>query len=231
MGTDEDGDGVGTPVLRYKKPDVGKEYPRVSPPESDEFNSGTLGLQWQWHANPKLVWSVMLPGKDYLRLFALPRSKDFVNHWETPNLLLQKFPAPDFTATAKISLETTDLNQSGGMLIMGRDYSSLQLTKVENGYELSQIICRQADKGKPEKMVASRLLSSKELFLRVQVRAPDAQCVFSFSLDGKNFETIGEPFTAVPGGWIGAKVGLFAGKSADSARGGYLDVDWFRITR
>ena len=231
MGTDEDGDGVGTPVLRYQKPNVGKVYPLASTSESDEFNSGTLGLQWQWHANPQLVWSVMLPGKDFLRLFALPRSKDFVNHWETPNLLLQKFPAPDFSATAKISLETTDLNQSGGILIMGRDYSSLQLTKVENGYELSQVVCRQADKGKPEKTVASRQLSSKELFLRVQVRAPNALCEFSFSLDGKNFETIGEPFTAVPGGWIGAKVGLFAEKSADSGRGGYLDVDWFRITR
>ncbi len=230
IGADPDGDGMGEPVLRHVKPHADTKHLSVSPPESDEFSGGELGLQWQWHANPQLVWSALLPGKDHLRLFALPRSAQFINHWETPNLLLQKFPAPDFTATAKITLEATDADQSGGLLVMGRSYSALQLTKVSDGYVLQQVICEQADKGKPEVVVASRPLREKNLYLRVQVRGPEARCTFSFSTDGQTFEPIGDPFTAVPGGWIGAKVGLFAGKGSGSARGGYLDVDWFRIT-
>lgn len=230
MGVDEDGDGTGEPVLRYKKPDLGQAYPPLSIPASDDFSGGQPGLQWQWHANPKLTWSVMLPGKEYLRLFALPRSESFVNHWETPNLLLQKFPAPDFTVTTSLTLEASDKQQSGGLIIMGRNYSSLQLTRVEEGYELAQVVCLQADKGKPENVIATKLLQEKSLQLRVKVSAPDARCEFSYSTDGKTFYRIGEDFMAVPGGWIGAKVGLFAGKAADSARGGYLDVDWFTVT-
>ena len=48
IGIDDDGDGCGDPVLTYKKPNVGKEYPICTPQESDEFDGMTLGLQWQW---------------------------------------------------------------------------------------------------------------------------------------------------------------------------------------
>ena len=56
IGVDKNGNGIGEPVLTWKKPDVGRTYPIVTPPESDEFNDPTLGLQWQWHANPKITW-------------------------------------------------------------------------------------------------------------------------------------------------------------------------------
>lgn len=231
MGVDKDGDGTGEPVLKHKKPNVGATYPIVTPLESDEFNNDELGLQWQWHANPHLVWSALMPGKDYLRLFALPRAENFVNHWETPSLLLQKLPAPNFTATTKITLETTDTAQTAGLIIMGRSYASLNFTKVNNGFELAQVVCNQADKDKPEKVITKIFIQDKNIYLRVQVAAPDAICTFSYSMDGKKFTPIGKPFTAAAGGWIGAKVGIFSSKSAGSARGGYADFDWFRIEK
>ena len=40
----------GEPVTTYNKPKSGSNT-IVNPQESDEFNDGTLGLQWQWHAN------------------------------------------------------------------------------------------------------------------------------------------------------------------------------------
>lgn len=70
IGIDKDGDGKGEPVLTYKKPNVGKTYPVVTPQESDEFNNREPGLQWQWHANPKVTWSALIPNSGYLRLFA-----------------------------------------------------------------------------------------------------------------------------------------------------------------
>lgn len=51
IGEDKDGDGCGEPVTRYKKPNVGKNYPVETPADSDEFNTRQLGLQWEWHAN------------------------------------------------------------------------------------------------------------------------------------------------------------------------------------
>ena len=56
IGNDEDGDGVGEPVSIFKKPNVGQSYPKVTPPDSDEFNQPKLGLQWQWQANPQIYW-------------------------------------------------------------------------------------------------------------------------------------------------------------------------------
>jgi hypothetical protein len=48
-------------------------------------------------------------------------------------------------------------------------------------------------------------------------------------LDGKIFNQIGESFTARPGKWIGAKVGIFALGTGAAGERGYADFDWFRM--
>src|SRR5690606_33801963 len=53
MGEDKNNDGIGEPVMQWKKPKVGKQFPVRVPQTSDEFNEKQLGFQWQWHANPK----------------------------------------------------------------------------------------------------------------------------------------------------------------------------------
>ncbi|KRF42909.1 hypothetical protein [Paenibacillus sp. Soil787] len=48
------------------------------------------------------------------------------------------------------------------------------------------------------------------------------------SLNGVDFTVLPvEPFEASEGRWVGAKVGVFASGSG----GGYLDIDWFRVTK
>ncbi len=64
IGEDKNNDGNGNPVLRYKKPNVGKTYAKENPVESDEFNDLRLGLQWQWQANPEATWSFMNTQKE-----------------------------------------------------------------------------------------------------------------------------------------------------------------------
>jgi len=93
IGIDKDGDGKGEPVLTYKKPNVGKTWPVQTPQESDEFNSNTIGLQWQWQANPKPYWA--FPGNGYLRLFSAQVPDSAKNLWQVPNVLMQKFPAEE----------------------------------------------------------------------------------------------------------------------------------------
>lgn len=57
-------------------------------------------------------------------------------------------------------------------------------------------------------------------------------CNFSYSLDGKKYESLGVPFRAREGQWIGAKVGMFCTRPAIKTNdGGWADVDWFRITK
>ena len=234
IGIDKDGDGKGEPVLTYKKPNVGKVYPIVTPPESDEFNQSQIGLQWQWHANSKVTWSFLNQAKGSLRLFAYPQPANAVNLWPVPSLLLQKFPAPDFTATTKIKFSIEwDVWQSkkAGLLIMGNDYSYISISKNEKGYQVQQIICLNALNGESEKVVASAPIQTSEVYLRVNVKAPNASCSFSYSEDGVSFKPLGEAFTAKPDKWIGAKVGLFCTSRPDVRTGAYADIDWFRIDK
>ena len=46
IGADPNGDGRGEPVIRHRKPDVGREYPVQALQTSDEFDDGDkLALQ------------------------------------------------------------------------------------------------------------------------------------------------------------------------------------------
>jgi beta-xylosidase len=233
IGVDKDGDGKGEPVLTYKKPNVGKTYPVATPPESDEFDKDELGLQWQWQANPKIQWSALIRNTGYLRLFAYP-SDTSKNLWTVPNLLLQKFPAPDFTATAKLEWNAEPNawdKKKAGLIIMGDDYAYLSISKTDKNYVIKQVVCKGASAGRGEEIADQQNLTDSTIYVRVIVSSPDAQCIFSYSEDGINFKTIGKPFTAKPGRWIGAKVGLFCISGAGVRHGGYADIDWFRITK
>lgn len=229
MGVDTDGDGCGDPVLTYKKPNVGKNYPIETPAESDEFNDEKLGLQWQWHANPKHFWG-MNSRLGFLRLNAEFIPQDFVNLWSVPNLLLQKTPADEFTAITKLLLQSETPGEKVGLVMMGIDYSSLSLVKTATGFELQQIICLDSEKQTPEKLIVKKELSKNEIYLRIQVKEKGL-CVFSYSLDGKEFSSIGESFTARQGKWIGAKVGLFCLNPLQVGPRGHADVDWFRVDK
>jgi beta-xylosidase len=234
IGDDSDGDGRGQPVAFFKKPDVGKVFTPKTPQENDEFESRNIGLQWQWHANEKIQWSALIPGKGHLRLFAYPAVPGAKNLWTAGNLLMQKFPAPDFTVTTKVSYYTEwDVWQGkkAGLLIMGNDYAYISISKDNDGYSVKQILCKNANNQGAESVVQSKPVKSGTVFLRVQVRAPGAQCVFSYSENGVDFTTVGKPFPAQQDKWIGAKVGVFCTSTPDERIGGYADFDYFRISR
>lgn len=244
----------GQPVLKYKKPNVGKTYPVNNPVESDEFNTPTLGKQWQWHANYDQTFGMPTPN-GFFRLFCHRQSADYKNLWEAGNLLLQKTPADNFTATAKLTMTAKDEQQYGGIIVMGMDYSSIVLRRVGDKFELQQITCKQADKGKPETITTLATLKPTEvdanpyqpsihcqLYMRLKVEyiggktkagenKHEARVTFAYSKDGKKFTACGEPFTMRQGKWIGAKIGLCAAEPAGKKVRGWVDVDWFRITK
>ncbi|RXK86830.1 glycoside hydrolase family 43 protein [Filimonas effusa] len=234
IGNDPDGDGKGEPVLLHKKPAAAKTAAIQTPAESDEFNDTRPGLQWQWHANPQIRWSAMLLNTGFLRLFAFPAPAAAKNLWPVPNLLLQKLPAPAFTATVKMKFTVeweVWQTKKAGLLVMGNDYAYLSISKDEKGYKLSQVLCKNAGEGTSETIVAEKLIDNPELCLRVTMTAPDAAYSFSFSEDGQHFQPIGIPCKAQPDKWIGAKLGLFCTADPSVRIGGYADIDWFRIEK
>ncbi|MGB5243964.1 MAG: glycoside hydrolase 43 family protein [Lutimonas sp.] len=229
IGKDEDGDGIGEPVVKYSKPRVGKTYPILRPPESDEFDKPQLGLQWQWHANPQVNWGLPT-SSGHFSVYCQPKPTGAVNLWEVPNLLLQKFTAEVFTATSKITFHARSDGDSMGFLVMGLDYSYIGLRKKGEAYYISQIICKNADRQGLESESEPIRVRANTLFLQVKVGA-DGVCDFLYSEDGEKFIGIGKSFRAREGKWIGAKIGFFALSDRKTNDSGSVDIDFLRINK
>ena len=240
-GIDKDGDYCGEPVTTYRKPKTSGKVQVVNPAESDEFSDTRLGLQWQWHANYNETFGMPTAFGSY-RVYTHKVSEKFQNLWEVPNLLLQKTPADKFTATTKIRFTSKDQNQTGGLLMMGLDYSGLVVKRVGNDFQLLQISCKSADKGKPqtEQLIATLKPTAVDqidyqpgthidIYMRMSVN--DGKMHFSYSLDGKKYTKCGTEFTMREGKWIGAKIGFVAYESGQKTNRGWIDADWFRVTR
>ncbi len=228
IGSDPGDHGTGEPVLAYKKPNVGKGWPINTPSDSDEFNENRMGLQWQWQANPKPNWMFPAGTLGFMRLFNTPLPEGFQNFWDVPNLLLQKFPGPEFTATTKVTFTPRAVGEKAGLIVMGLDYAYLSVKKTPNGLVVSQTICKDADKHSAERESTVIALQGDTVYLRVRV-PKDALTEFSYSTDGAKFTTVGERFPARQGRWIGAKVGIFAVGTGIARESGYADFDWFRF--
>ena len=229
----------GEPVLKYRKP---KSEARtvVNPVESDEFDMPFLGKQWQWHANYDQKFG-MPTAFGTMRVYTHKVSKNFVNMWEVPNMLLQKTPTDRFTATAKFRMTAKDQNQMGGIIMMGLDYSALVVRRVGDEFLLQQITCKAADKGKPEEVKTIATLKPtavdqtdyqpaihEDIYMRMVVR--DGKCRFLWSVNGKSFKNAGMEFTMKEGKWIGAKIGFVAIEPAGNTNRGWVEADWFRVT-
>lgn len=241
IGVDKDGDGCGDPVSRYRKPKTDKTYPIETPVESDEFDTRKLGLQWEWHANYQDVFG-FTTNMGYVRIYGHELSPHFKNFWEVPNLLMQKFPAEEFTATAKLKVSAKDDGQLSGLIIMGWDYSWIGVEKLGEKFLLKQAVCKDAEQGNLEQVSTLAVLEpsrkfeaglfpnyEREIYIRVHVDK-GAYCRFSYSLDGKKFTEAGTLFKARQGKWIGAKVGMFSVTPHGKERG-WVDVDWFRVEK
>ncbi|WP_324671314.1 glycoside hydrolase 43 family protein [Hymenobacter sp. GOD-10R] len=230
-GQDEDGDGTGEPVLTYRKPNVGKSYPAGGPQTSDDFSQPNLGLQWQWHAAPQKQWYTLNPKAGTVRLHAAAMPTDNGSLFYAGNLLLQKFTAPAFEATTKLTFKSEKAGERAGLAVMGNYYTSICLEQKAIG---SRIVVyegkRQDRKYLLPRELASIEVSTETVWFRVRVNA-DATCAYSYSLDGNSYQEIGGRYPVEKGTWIGAKVGLFCLSPSVLKSKGYADFDFFSVAK
>ena len=242
----------GEPVITYKKPlsSLPSSLP-TNPAESDEFNAPTLGLQWQWQANYQQTFG-MPTAFGTMRIFTHKLDADAQNLWLVPNMLLQKTPADEFTVTTKLRLTAKAEGQMGGLIMMGLDYSALLLKRVGDKFQLLQVTCHNADKGKPqtEQLIATLKATAKDdtdykpaihedIYLRLTVSNAEAGqphggkpiVRFAYSQNGKKLTPCGEAFTMRQGKWIGAKFGLVAVESNPKSDRGWIEADWMRVSK
>jgi beta-xylosidase len=230
MGEDYDKNGVGEPVSTYKKPNVGKTSPIQVPQMSDEFDSTKLGLQWQWQANQDPAWYSTTARPGWMRLNGMPRRAGTLSL--TPNLLLQKFPAPSFKATTKLEFNPGAADAQAGIIVMAATSSALLVSQGQDGLQIKRVTDqaggRRGTTGPATEPVADQVEGTVTglkgpIWLRVTAE-PEAICTFSYSTDGEKFTTLGTPLAARQPQWMGAKVGIVC-----LGQGAHADFDWFRI--
>ncbi len=230
----------GEPVVTYRKPKSSSST-IVNPVESDEFNSPTIGKQWQWHANYDEKFG-MPTAFGTFRIYTYKLSENWKSFWEIPNLLLQKTPNDSFTVTTKMRMTSKADGQFGGLVMMGLDYTALVVRRLGKEFQLVQMSCKAADKGKQqtEHIIATLKPTAEDktdykpgihedIYLRLHV--DNSRLRFAYSMNGKQFTDCGEPFQMKEGKWIGAKFGFVAAETNEKADRGWVEADWLRVTK
>lgn len=220
LGDDPEGDGRGEPFLVHRKP-ARPPQPLAVPATTDEFDGGVLGLQWQWQANPAPGWAAVRDGR--LRLAAPVAAAP--NLWAAPHLLLQKFPAETFTVATRL---TAGEGARAGLVVFGADYAWIGLERRAEGARLVVRRVLKAVEGGPEEEVHAEPLADATVELRAAV-GPGARVRFGFRTGTNLWRDLPVEFTAQPGRWVGAKVGLFAERLAGDRPAG-ASVEWFRVS-
>lgn len=228
IGKDDDGDGIGEPVLQYKKPNVKKTFPVTTVQDSDEFDTPLLGWPWQWNANPSEGWAFPT-ATGALRMFSVYVPDSIKNVWNLPNILAQKIPAETFRATVKISFNPKFSNERFGLIVFGAAYAYVSIQKRNNEMTLSLYENTAADKGNPDKEQATITVTGTEFEIQVAMNR-NGEYYFQYKKDGNMQRINTVPFVAKPGKWVGAKIGMFCTRNNITNDAGFADVDWFRVT-
>lgn len=240
IGVAKDGNDYGEPVTEYRKPDVGNADSVVCEPgTSDDFSGTALGLQWQWNANPQEGW-YELTG-DGLKLNAMYKETVY---GDLPNLLLQKWPAPEFACVAKLDLSRLGDKDEAGIISMGMSYGLLMFAK-EGGLLVPYFVSGVQKYGKilPDTTEETRSAlpaiyfeKAGSIYVRYTVKRTGTQdlndrekdfplelVTIEYGTDGAQYQKAGE-MQAVPGRWVGVKNGVFCA-SADKESKGYAIVN------
>lgn len=244
IGIAKDGNDYGEPVLTYRKPNVGeaaKEAEICEPDASDDFSKNTLGLQWQWNANPKEDWYKLT--SEGLCLKAVKQEKK-IKHGDYPNLLLQKWPAPEFICDTTLSLSGLKANEEAGVISMGVKYALLSFARNEEGVVEASFINGEQKYGKilvestEETSTSLGTLAfaddSETITVRMSVQRvgtqdlsekeknfPLEEVVFEYSTNGTDYKKAGS-YMAAAGRWVGVKSGVYCAAHHSEAVGSCL---------
>ena len=233
MGEQISGD-AGQPVMTHRKPDIGEAGRRAfesykkqhgladiyAPALSDDFTGEKLGLQWQWNANHSDDW-YELTGHG-IKLMALDKAVD-TSIADVPNLLLQKWAAPQFAAVTEMSADSLDEGDIAGMVSLGVEYGAVVLRLRNGEKEVAAISGTQTFKNEKaysdDKITVLEKLAGNvdKIFFRNRVESLPMiekdvtrnRIYLDYSVDGVNYKNV-LSYEAAAGRWVGVKNGIFA---------------------
>lgn len=273
IGVNKEGNDYGEPVMQYVKPNIGKtaeelkdtdKYPVCEPDTADEFDTDKMMLQWQWNSNYDDSWYVTktdaygkkVPDGSYIRLNALA-STPLRPVSDYRNLLLQKWPAPEFECVTKMCVNGLENGDYAGIVSLGVEYGAVGIVKNFGEYSIRTVRgtqsfdCEAAYSKEDVKdyPIAKDTFADKEktVYLRYTVKrtgtkdtkemalavknVPVEEVTLEISFDGKAYEKQ-VSFTAKAGRWVGVKNGMFVNHNNEikneNEGDGFVTADYIR---
>ena len=273
IGVNKEGNDYGEPVMQYVKPNIGKtaeelndtdKYPVCEPDTTDEFDTDKMMLQWQWNSNYDDSWYVTktdaygkkVPDGSYIRLNALA-STPLRPVSDYRNLLLQKWPAPEFECVTKMCVNGLENGDYAGIVSLGVEYGAVGVVKNFGEYSIRTVRgtqsfdCEAAYSKEDVKdyPIAKDTFADKEktVYLRYTVKrtgtkdtkemalavknVPVEEVTLEISFDGKAYEKQ-VSFTAKAGRWVGVKNGMFVNHNNEikneNEGDGFVTADYIR---
>jgi beta-xylosidase len=207
-----------------RKPIQGK--PVCQPPAADDFNSPTLGLQWQWNHNPDDArWSLTeRPG--FLRL----RPTRATNFWHARNTLTQKGQGPWSRGEVTFDLSHLQPGDRCGFGTLGKVNGHIAVHCGNDG-KMFLTMNVMVDAGPSETRVAAEPVQATNIILRTDLDFNAKKGTCSYSLDAKEWKPLGGEF-GLAFDW---RTGTFQGQQFaifcynPDPGDGFVDVGSFRF--
>ena len=208
-----------SPRTWFKPNDVVKT-PVVTYDRCDDFSGKTFKPIWQWNHNPNdKMWSLNKERKGWLRLHSMP-AKQLL--W-AKNSLTQRAIGPVSYTSVKLDASKLKAGDEAGLGAINMPYASLGVVKTDKSLAL-----RCYDQNTNKEVV--KPLDKKVVWLRLWGDYDKSQLQYSYSLDGKNWENIGEqvlsPYQLKT--FQGVRVALYAFNKKE-VNGGVADFDDFKV--
>lgn len=209
-------DTIGTMVWAGKKPLKSKKV--IVPQSRDGFSKSKLQQQWEWNYQPRAdKWS-LAERKGWLRLHAFkPIQQD--NLLKAGNTLTQRsMRTKENEVIVKMDLSGMADGQKAGLTHFGSP-----------NYSAIGVICEGATK-KLEYNVKGdsaigEVLVGNNIWLK-SIWGLEGKSQHYYSVDGKNYIPLGEPYQLMWGTYRGSRLGIYSYNNKSDS--GYVDIDYFR---
>ncbi len=210
-----------SPRTWFKPNDVVKT-PQAPYDRCDDFSGKTFKPIWQWNHNPEeKMWSLNKERKGWLRLHSMP-AKQLL--W-AKNSLTQRAIGPVSYTSVKLDASRLKTGDEAGLGAINMPYASLGVVKTAKGLSL-----RCYDQRENKEVLKPLAASNKVVWLRLFGNYDKSELQYSYSLDGKNWENIGEqivsPYQLKT--FQGVRVALYA-FNKNEVNGGVADFDDFKV--
>ena len=212
---------LGRSPRTWFKPNDMVKTPQAPYDRCDDFSGKTFKPVWQWNHNPNdKMWSLNKERKGWLRMHSMP-AKQLL--W-AKNTLTQRAIGPVSYTSVKLDASRLKVGDEAGLGAINTPYASLGVVKTDKGLNLR---CYDQNTNKE---VLKPLAKSKVVWLRLWGDYDKSQLQYSYSLDGKNWENIGEqmlsPYQLKT--FQGVRVALYA-FNKKNVNGGVADFDDFMV--